>query len=171
MGCSERDHAHVIISPSLIVTSLISSLSNRVQQSKKVTCVNVHVSINDCVNGRFIKRETWTSVINALRLSFPSAAVNLSSILPLNDANKHVANCSNKTNDDMYNDAWDRQWCDFLLTQLGSQILMVPQQIPSPKKRGSSGLARNLQRTVRLSRHPPTEKSSKQRPTTYQQTP
>ena len=40
-----------------------------------------------------------------------------------------------------------------------------------PNKRGSSGLARNLQRTVRLSRHRPTEKSSQQRPTTYQPTP
>ena len=37
MGCSERDHAQVIISPGLTVTRLISSLSSRVQQSKKVT--------------------------------------------------------------------------------------------------------------------------------------
>ena len=57
MGCSERDHAQVIISPGLTVTSLISSLSSRVQQSKKVTCVNVHVGINDCVNGRFVKKK------------------------------------------------------------------------------------------------------------------
>ena len=57
MGCSERDHAQVIISPGLTVTSLISSLSSRVQQlKKKFTCVNVHVGINDCVNGRFIKK-------------------------------------------------------------------------------------------------------------------
>ena len=108
MGCSERDHAQVIISPGLTVTSLISSLSSRVQQSKKVTCVNVHVGINDCVHGRFIRKETWTSVINALRRCFPSAAVNLSSILPLNDTNKHVANCINKTNDGMYHAAWEK---------------------------------------------------------------
>ena len=102
MGCSERDHAQVA---GLTVTSLISSLSSRVQQSKKVTCVNVHVGINDCVNGRFIKKETWTSVINALRRCFPSAEVNLSSILPLNDTSKHVANCINKTNDGMHHAA------------------------------------------------------------------
>ena len=40
-----------------------------------------------------------------------------------------------------------------------------------PNKCGSSGLARNLKRTVGLSRHRPSEKSSQQRPTTYQPTP
>ena len=176
MGCSERDHAQVIISPGLTVTSLISSLSSRVQQSKKVTCVDVHVGINDCVNGRFIKKETWTSVINALRRCFPSAAVNLSSILPLNDANKHVANCINKTNDGMYHAAWEK---GAFFTDNDETFYSRSWEVKSswylngfrPNKRGSSGLARNLKRTVRLSRHRPSEKSSQQRPTTYQPTP
>ncbi len=176
MGCSERDHAQVIISPGLTVTSLISSLSSRVQQSKKVTCVNVHVGINDCVNGRFIKKETWTSVINALRRCFPSAAVNLSSILPLNDTNKHVANCINKTNDGMYHAAWEK---GAFFTDNDETFYSRSWEVKSswylngfrPNKRGSSGLARNLKRTVRLSRHRPSEKSSQQRPTTYQPTP
>ena len=176
MGCSERDHAQVIISPGLTVTSLISSLSSRVQQSKKITCVNVHVGINDCVNGRFIKKETWTSVINALRRCFPSAAVNLSSILPLTDTNKHVANCINKTNDRMYHAAWEK---GAFFTDNDETFYSRSWEVKSswylngfrPNKRGSSGLARNLKRTVRLSRHRPSEKSSQQRPTTYQPTP
>ena len=176
MGCSERDHAQVTISPGLTVTSLISSLSSRVQQSKKVTCVNVHVGINDCVNGRFIKKETWTSVISALRRCFPSAAVNLSSILPLNDTNKHVANCINKTNDGMYHAAWEK---GAFFTDNDETFYSRSWEVKSswylngfrPNKRGSSGLARNLKRTVRLSRHRPSEKSSQQRPTTYQPTP
>ena len=165
MGCSERDHAQVTISPGLTVTSLISSLSSRVQQSKKVTCVNVHVGINDCVNGRFIKKETWTSVISALRRCFPSAAVNLSSILPLNDTNKHVANCINKTNDGMYHAAWEK---GAFFTDNDETFYSRSWEVKSswylngfrPNKRGSSGLARNLKRTVRLSRHRPSEKSS-----------
>ena len=176
MGCSERDHAQVTISPGLTVTSLISSLSSRVQQSKKVTCVNVHVGINDCVNGRFIKKETWTSVINALRRCFPSAAVNLSSILPLNDTNKHVANCINKTNDGMYHAAWEK---GAFFTDNDETFYSRSWEVKSswylngfrPNKRGSSGLARNLKRTVQLSKHRPSEKSSQQRPTTYQPTP
>ena len=176
MGCSERDHAQVIISPGLTVTSLISSLSSRVQQSKKVTCVNVHVGINDCVNGRFIKKETWTSVINALRRCFPSAAVNLSSILPQNDTNKHVANCINKANDGMYHAAWEK---GAFFTDNDDTFYSRSWEVKSswylngfrPNKRGSSGLARNLKKTVRLSRHRPSEKSLQQRPTTYQPTP
>ena len=176
MGCSERDHEQVVISPGLTVTSLLSSLSNRVQQSKKVTCVNVHVGINDCVNGRFIKKETWTSVINALRRCFPSAAVNRSPILPLNDTNKHVANCINKTNDGMYHAAWEKGafFTDSDETFYSRSWEVKPSWYLNgfrPNKRGSSGLARNLKRTVRLSRHRPSEKSSQQRPTTYQPTP
>ena len=176
VGCSERDHAQVIISPGLTVTSLISSLSSRVQQSKKVTCVNVHVGINDCVNGRFIKKETWTSVINALRRCFPSEAVNMSSILPLNDTNKHVANCINKTNDGMYHAAWEK---GAFFTDNDDTFYSRSWEVKSswyldgfrPNRRGSSGLTRNLKRTVRLSKHRPSEKSSQQRPTTYQPTP
>ena len=56
MGCSERDKSQVIFTSGLTLAGLISKLSNPVQLSRKVTCVNVHVGINDCRNGR-VKRK------------------------------------------------------------------------------------------------------------------
>ena len=83
MGCSERDKSQVMFTSGLTLAGLISKLSKPVQPSREVTCVNVHVDVNDCRNGRIIKRETWSNVIHALRRWIPSAEVNLSSILPL----------------------------------------------------------------------------------------
>ena len=102
MGCSERDKSQVIFTSGLTLAGLISKLFKPVQPSRTVICVNVHVGINDCRNGCVIKKETWSNAIHALRRCFPSARVNLSSILPLNDSSGHVAYCINKSNDNMY---------------------------------------------------------------------
>ena len=93
----------------------------------------------------------------------------------LNDANKPVANCINKTNDGMYHAAWEK---GAFFTDSDETFYSHSWEVKSswylngfrPNKRGSSGLARNLKRTVRLSRHRPSEKSSQQRPTTYHPT-
>ena len=69
--------------------------------------VSTFVLAFDYRNGRIIKKETWSNAIRALRLCFPSARVNLSSILPLNDSNVHVADCISKSNDNMYHAVWD----------------------------------------------------------------
>ncbi|WP_419611689.1 hypothetical protein, partial [Thiolapillus sp.] len=169
MGCSERDKSQVIFTSGLTLAGLISKLSKPFQPSRKVICVNVHVGINDCRNGRVIKKETWSNAIHALRRCFPSARVNLSSILPLNDSSGHVAYCINKSNDNMYHAVWDK---GELFTDNDETFYTRSWDVKSswyrdglnPNKRGSSSLARNLKRTIRSTRHRPSQKSSQHAP-------
>ena len=109
MGCSERDKSQVTLAPGLTLAGLISKLSKPVQPSRKITCVNVHVGINDCRNARIIKTETgampYTHYVVVSRQQESS-----SSILPLSDSIGHIAYYINKSNDDSMGQRWGLQW-------------------------------------------------------------
>ena len=156
MNCEESDQAQVISISGLTIQKLTDCF-NVLPRSTKVDCVNIHVGINDCKGGSVVPKHLWKTLIHKTKQTFPNADIHLSSILPFNGKNKHVANCIDTTNDVMYHVCWET-YTGFIdhdesfYTRDWSIKNMWYRDAIHPNKRGTSELARTMKRSIHHTR-------------------
>jgi hypothetical protein len=147
----ENEHAQVISIPGMGHKKLLEKLK-ALTPVKTVTTVVLHVGIIDCTKGYKIGMKAWCGVIQQLHYSFPNAVIKMSSILPYNQHNPHIASCIHDTNRSMEEACKQQPDVDFInndnafYTRAGDLKTGWMKDAIHVNERGASGLAIQIKR-------------------------
>jgi hypothetical protein len=151
----DSEQAQVLPISGLDRPSLLAKLKNS-RINKTITTIVLHIGINDCKRGFKLGAQTWHTIINHLRVCFPSARVFLSSILPCAHNHPHIESCIHDSNESMQRVSEQLQHVTFInntafYTNKGEVKTGWYSDNIHLNKRGSSALAVGIKRTYSMS--------------------